>query len=81
MDNDCISVFNNESGFEEKNVRALCDVGQSTKGKHKFGYIGMYSERLLVSKLESKIYYTGTKLKSILLFQVRKESGLSRCLE
>ncbi|XP_069113795.1 uncharacterized protein [Argopecten irradians] len=37
---DSIIVLNNESGFEEKNIRALCDVGKSTKGKHTFGYIG-----------------------------------------
>ncbi|XP_021342125.1 uncharacterized protein LOC110442712 isoform X2 [Mizuhopecten yessoensis] len=37
---DSVIVLNNECGFEEKNVRALCDVGKSTKGKHTFGYIG-----------------------------------------
>ncbi|XP_025076268.1 uncharacterized protein LOC112553340 isoform X4 [Pomacea canaliculata] len=37
---DCVKVLNNECGFEETNVRALCDVGRSTKGKHKYGYIG-----------------------------------------
>ncbi|XP_053367661.1 uncharacterized protein wu:fj29h11 isoform X2 [Clarias gariepinus] len=37
---DCITILNNESGFEEKNVRAICDVGKSTKGKHTCGYIG-----------------------------------------
>ena len=37
---DGVIVLNNESGFLEKNIRALCDVGRSTKGKHKFGYIG-----------------------------------------
>ncbi|KAK3086464.1 hypothetical protein FSP39_018803 [Pinctada imbricata] len=40
MTNDGVIVLNNEKGFEEKNVRALCDVGRSTKGKHKAGYIG-----------------------------------------
>ena len=35
-----VTVLNNESGFREKDVRALCDVGRSTKGKHKYGYIG-----------------------------------------
>jgi len=38
---DCITVYNNELGFEEQNVRAVCDVGKTTKGKHKFGYIGV----------------------------------------
>ena len=37
---DGIYVLNNELGFREKDVRAICDVGRSTKGKHKFGYIG-----------------------------------------
>lgn len=37
---DKVVVFNNEVGFEEKNIRALCDVGKSTKGKQRYGYIG-----------------------------------------
>ena len=37
---DCVTVLNNERGFEEKHIRALCDVGKSTKGKHTKGYIG-----------------------------------------
>jgi len=40
IDADSITVYNNELGFEEPNVRAVCDVGKTTKGKHKFGYIG-----------------------------------------
>ena len=36
----CVSVLNNEVGFSEKNVRAICDVGKSTKGAHRSGYIG-----------------------------------------
>lgn len=35
-----VVVLNNETGFADKNIRALCDVGRSTKGKHKAGYIG-----------------------------------------
>ena len=35
-----ITVLNNEVGFSEKNVRAICDVGKSTKGAHRSGYIG-----------------------------------------
>lgn len=42
MQSDGVIVLNNENGFQEKNIRAICDVGRSTKGKHKFGYIGMY---------------------------------------
>lgn len=36
----CITVLNNETGFIEKNVRAICDVGKSTKDRHCSGYIG-----------------------------------------
>jgi len=42
IDAESITVYNNELGFEEPNVRAVCDVGKTTKGKHKFGYIGTY---------------------------------------
>ena len=35
-----VTVLNNERGFTEKNIRALCDVGRSTKGAHRYGYIG-----------------------------------------
>ena len=35
-----IVVLNNEVGFNEKNIRALCNVGKSTKGPHQYGYIG-----------------------------------------
>ncbi|XP_067914661.1 uncharacterized protein wu:fj29h11 isoform X3 [Heterodontus francisci] len=40
VERDCIILLNNECGFEEKNIRAICDVGCSTKGKHAYGYIG-----------------------------------------
>uniref|UniRef100_A0AAY4BVZ5 HTH OST-type domain-containing protein n=1 Tax=Denticeps clupeoides TaxID=299321 RepID=A0AAY4BVZ5_9TELE len=40
IEKDCVTILNNEHGFEEKNIRAICDVGRSTKGKHKYGYIG-----------------------------------------
>jgi hypothetical protein len=36
----CVTVLNNEVGFQEGHIRALCDVGRSTKGKHMKGYIG-----------------------------------------
>lgn len=42
VERDCITILNNECGFEEKNIRAICDVGRSTKGKHKYGYIGTW---------------------------------------
>ncbi|XP_061912312.1 uncharacterized protein wu:fj29h11 [Entelurus aequoreus] len=40
VDRDCITVLNNETGFQEANIRAICNVGRSTKGKHTYGYIG-----------------------------------------
>ncbi|XP_029119151.1 protein NO VEIN isoform X2 [Elaeis guineensis] len=35
-----IIVLNNEKGFSEQNIRALCDVGNSTKKGSSAGYIG-----------------------------------------
>lgn len=35
-----IVVLNNEVGFTAVNMRALCDVGNSTKAGTKTGYIG-----------------------------------------
>lgn len=35
-----ILVCNNEIGFQSTNVDAICNVGTSTKGKHKQGYAG-----------------------------------------
>lgn len=40
LDSKVITVLNNEVGFSEKNIRAICDVGKSTKGAHRSGYIG-----------------------------------------
>ena len=40
VEEDKITILNNEKGFQEKNVKALCDVGKSTKGIHRKGYIG-----------------------------------------
>eukprot|EP00741_Cyanophora_paradoxa_P009246 tig00001416_g8956.t1 len=39
LDGSRVDVYNNETGFTERNVRALCDVGRSTKEKQT-GYIG-----------------------------------------
>lgn len=36
----CIVVLNNERGFSGDNIRALCDVGNSTKKEPSAGYIG-----------------------------------------
>eukprot|EP00794_Sanderia_malayensis_P009471 gene9471-10459_t len=35
-----IMVLNNECGFQDNHIRAICDVGKSTKGAHQKGYIG-----------------------------------------
>ena len=63
LNNEGVIVLNNECGFEEKNIRALCDVGKSTKGKHKIGYIGQLSsysssEVIITSQFEpsSELY-------------------------
>jgi hypothetical protein len=40
IDINSINIYNNELGFQENNIQALCDIGKSTKGKHKQGYIG-----------------------------------------
>ena len=37
---DCILVCNNEMGFQPNNIDAICNIGKSTKGKHKQGYTG-----------------------------------------
>ena len=42
LERDKIVILNNEVGFVENNIRALCDVGRSTKGAHRYGYIGLY---------------------------------------
>ncbi|CAF1642134.1 unnamed protein product, partial [Adineta ricciae] len=35
-----VLVCNNELGFQPSNISAICNVGASTKGKHKQGYAG-----------------------------------------
>lgn len=40
LDSDNFIVLNNERGFREKDVRAICDISKSTKGKGGAGYIG-----------------------------------------
>jgi hypothetical protein len=36
----CLVVVNNELGFNEANIKAICSVGASSKSKEKTGYIG-----------------------------------------
>ena len=40
VDKDSVVILNNECGFEDVNIKAICDVGKSTKGAHRKGYIG-----------------------------------------
>lgn len=47
-----ILVCNNEVGFERNNIDAICDVGMSTKGKHKQGYAGHKGKRLISRIIE-----------------------------
>lgn len=35
-----IVVLNNEQGFSVENIKALCDIGNSTKKRSGAGYIG-----------------------------------------
>jgi len=41
-----VTLFNNEVGFNERNVNAICDVKASTKGRHQRGYIGRKGKQL-----------------------------------
>ena len=40
LSSDRVLVCNNEIGFQPNNIAAICNVGKSTKGKHKQGYAG-----------------------------------------
>lgn len=48
VEQEAVTVLNNEKGFTEKNIRALCDIGKSTKGIHRKGYIGLYCHLFIV---------------------------------
>ena len=52
VDRSEVKALNNERGFSESNIRALCDVGRSTKGKHKSGYIG---KKLIIFIIKIKL--------------------------
>ena len=41
VDDSRVTILNNEHGFEDSHIKAICDIGKSTKVKHKKGYIGM----------------------------------------
>ena len=40
VSSDRVLVCNNEKGFRPEDISAICNVGASTKGKHKQGYVG-----------------------------------------
>ena len=50
VEHDKITILNNEKGFSERDIRALCDVGKSTKGIHRKGYIGIYICHQVIEK-------------------------------
>lgn len=47
-----VTITNNELGFLEQHVKAICDVGCSTKPKHQMGYIGEEHTALRSQSLE-----------------------------
>jgi hypothetical protein len=49
-----ILVCNNEIGFQPDNVAAICNVGTSTKGKHKQGYAGHKGRQTIDVTIEIK---------------------------
>lgn len=55
LQEDRVIILNNEKGFHENNIRALCDIGKSTKGLHRKGYIG--KNRFIVLNIFS-LYFT-----------------------
>ena len=63
-----IIVLNNEQGFSAQNIRALCDVGNSTKKGSNAGYIGKKGigfksvfrvclEKTIITHTHAYIYY------------------------
>ena len=58
-----ILVYNNEIGFQPHHISAICDVGKSTKGKHKQGYAGHKGNRSILRRkhLQTNISNLNTK--------------------
>jgi len=50
-----ITLFNNEVGFDERNVSAVCDVKASTKGRQQRGYIGRKGKERLIVIIQVKL--------------------------
>lgn len=55
---DRVEVLNNEKGFGEENVRALCDIGRSTKKQSSGGYIGVYPLLVLLVVMLNPFFTT-----------------------
>lgn len=53
VDKDRVTVLNNEHGFEDINIKAICDIGKSTKGKHRKGYIGKKYRKIIYEMILS----------------------------
>lgn len=50
-----VIVLNNEQGFSVENIKALCDVGNSTKKEPSAGYIG---KKGIGFKSVFRVYFT-----------------------
>ena len=58
LEQDRITILNNELGFSEANIRAVCDVGKSTKGVHRKGYIGILNQFMFqIFGIKNKIMF------------------------
>lgn len=55
ISSDGILVCNNENGFQPDHVAAICDVGGSTKGKHKQGYTGHKGSQTSLTNTRSSL--------------------------
>ncbi|CAF3066439.1 unnamed protein product [Rotaria sp. Silwood2] len=55
ISSDRILVCNNEIGFQPNHIEAICNVGESTKGKHKQGYAG-HKGKFIIFYSRKKIF-------------------------
>ena len=71
-----VLVCNNEIGFQPSNVEAICNVGRSTKGKHKQGYAGHKGRRSIIkqNKIAKRFFILiGIGFKSVFMVSDRPE--------
>lgn len=66
----CIVVLNNEQGFSFDNIRALCDVGNSTKKGVNSGYIG---KKGIGFKSVFRVPFTGISIVSQTFFCITSD--------